>query len=154
VEYLQTQTGAIHRIVRFVTRFRLQNQGLRTGLTVPPGVCGPGFSIAHHGTLVINTRAQIGKYCRIHPCTTIGIAKGGVPSIGDFVYIGPGAVLYGDITIGDYSVIGANAVVRSDVPAGVTVAGAPASLVATDSSRNVMPGFIVELMPDNELNQQ
>ncbi|WP_279631660.1 serine acetyltransferase [Rathayibacter sp. VKM Ac-2760] len=139
VEFLRAQKGAAARAARFVARFRLQRAGLRTGISIGPGVFGPGLSIAHYGTLVVNARARVGAFCRIHPTVTIGIAQGGVPTIGDFVYIGPGAVIYGAVTIGDGAVIGANAVVNRDVAAGVTVAGAPARVVASRDSASMMP---------------
>ena len=62
---------------------------------------------------------KAGSNCRIHA---------GV-NIGNNVYIGPGAKLYGKITIGDNAAIGANSVVNKDVPAGVTVAGVPAKMI-------------------------
>jgi serine O-acetyltransferase len=139
VEYLQARQDPLSRVVRFWVRSRLQSQGVRLGFTVPPGVAGPGLSIAHYGTLVINTRARIGKFCRLHPGITIGISDGGVPVIGDLVYIGPNAVLYGAIHVGDGAAIGANSVVNRDVPSAVTVAGAPATVRAERDSSSLMP---------------
>ncbi|MFF7681447.1 serine O-acetyltransferase [Microbacterium sp. NPDC007973] len=144
VEYLRTRRGATARILRFWARFRMQAVGVRTGITLPPGVAGPGVSIAHYGTLVVNTRAKIGAGTRLHPGVTIGIANGGVPQIGERVYIGPNAVLYGGITVGDEAVIGANSVVNRDVPAGVTVAGSPAKVIAKRGSAERMPAGSVD----------
>lgn len=146
VEYLQTTHGRISRVRRFVARFMLERLSLATGITLPPGVCGPGVSIAHHGTLVVNSRARIGAGCRLHPTVTIGISNGGVPCIGEAVYIGPGAVLYGAITVGDGAVIGANSVVNRDVPPGVTVAGSPAKVIATRDSSSLMPQWRSQTM--------
>ena len=50
----------------------------------------------------------------------------GVPVIGDRVFIGPNAVLYGPIRIGDDAMVGANSVVNKDVPAGTLAVGCPA----------------------------
>ena len=47
--------------------------------------------------------------------------KGGVPTIGDDVYIGPGAKIFGGIKIGNNVRIGANCVVFEDVPDNATV---------------------------------
>ena len=63
-------------------------------------------------------------------------ANGGsdkAPIIGNDVYIGPGAVIYGDIRIADGCYIGANAVVnKSIVEPHSVVVGAPAKIIKTD----------------------
>lgn len=141
VEMLRSKQGKAWRVARFFYRYRLNRLSLKAGVTVPPGVFGPGLSIAHYGSIVVNTRTRVGALCRIHSATNIGIADGGVPKIGDRVYIGPGAVIYGDISVGDDVVIGANSVVNKDVPPGVTVAGAPARIIARTGSAKVMPNW-------------
>lgn len=56
--------------------------------------------------------------------------KNGAPIIGNNVYIGPGAILFGDITIADNVSIGANATVnRSFTESNVVIAGTPAEIV-------------------------
>lgn len=49
--------------------------------------------------------------------------------IGNFVYIGYGAVILPGVTVGDNCVVGANAVVTRDVPSGNIVAGNPARII-------------------------
>jgi len=119
-------------------------------LSIPPGVFDRGLSIAHYGSIVVNSRARVGKYCRIHSATNIGIANGECPQIGDYVYIGPGAVIYGGVKVGNNVVIGANSVVSKDVPDNVTVAGAPARVVSERSSREIMPEWYATLDLYNE----
>lgn len=46
---------------------------------------------------------------------------GGVPAIGDNVYIGPGAKIFGNIKIGNNVRIGANCVVFENIPDNATV---------------------------------
>lgn len=46
-----------------------------------------------------------------------------------------GAKVLGGITIGDNAVIGANAVVVNDVAPNTVVAGIPAKVISTDSSK-------------------
>ena len=81
---------------------------------------GPGLYIGHFGGITISRHAKIGMRCSISQNVTIGVAghgeKGGAPVIGDDVYIGPGARLFGRITIGNNAKIGANAVIHRDVP--------------------------------------
>lgn len=143
VEYLRDQSGPVARVIRFYATFRFMQVSVRTGLSIPPGVFGPGLSIAHYGSIVVNSRARVGSYCRIQSATNIGMDATGVPVVGDYVFIGPGAVLYGGITVGSRAVIGANSVVGRDVPAGVTVAGAPARQISDCDSSSVMPAFLL-----------
>lgn len=142
VEYLLAQPGAVSRVRRSWARWRLLRSSTRLGLSIPPNVFGPGLGIAHYGSIVVNSRARVGAWCRINSATNIGLGPSGVPTIGDFCYIAPGAVVYGGITVGDRVVVGANAVVGRDVPDGVTVAGAPARVVSQHDSSSVMPEHV------------
>ncbi|WP_260267260.1 serine O-acetyltransferase [Pediococcus parvulus] len=60
------------------------------------------------------------------------------PIIGDNVYIGPGAKLFGKIHIGNNCAIGANAVVNKNVPDNVTVAGIPAKIINHRGSKGLI----------------
>ena len=71
--------------------------------------------------IVIAQGARIGKNCRISHQVTIGRSMGGCPTIGDNVYIGPGAKIFGNIKIGNNVRIGANCPVFFDVPDNSTV---------------------------------
>ena len=70
----------------------------------------------------------------------IGIHNNGVPMIGNNVYIGPGAKLFGPITIGDNVTIGANAVVNRDIPSNCVVAGVPAKIIKENAPSTVRKG--------------
>ena len=142
VELLLAQPGPVARVRRSWYRAQLMRLSTRLGLTIPPNVFGPGLGIAHYGSIVVHTRARVGAYCRINSATNIGMTRTGVPTLGDHVYVAPGAVLYGGITVGDRAVIGANAVVGRDVPAGVTVGGSPARVISSRDSASVMPDFV------------
>ena len=82
---------------------------------------GGGLQIAHTNGIVINVNARIGCNCDIFQQVTIGEMRGGCPTIGNAVLIGPGAKILGPVTIGDCARIGANAVVVRDVPPGAVV---------------------------------
>ena len=71
--------------------------------------------------IVIAGGATIGKDAFISHQVTIGRSMNGVPSIGDNIYIGPGAKIFGDIHIGNNVRIGANCPVFFDVPDNATV---------------------------------
>jgi serine O-acetyltransferase len=138
VEYcINCQRSIFFRPIEMFYRARLHYLGIRLGFTISPNNFGPGLSIAHRGTIVVNNRARIGANCRIHTCVNIGEmgVHRGVPTIGDDVYIGPGAKIFGDIVIADHVTIGANAVVnKSFSQPGVTVAGVPAKVIRFSES--------------------
>ncbi|MDK2916157.1 MAG: serine O-acetyltransferase [Euryarchaeota archaeon] len=108
--------------------------GRRLGFHIPPNVFGPGLSIAHVGTLIVNENVRVGENCRIHNCVHLATQCGSndaCPVIGDNVFIGPGVVMFGDIRIADGIVIGANSVVNTSfLEEGITIAGAPARKVS------------------------
>ncbi len=146
VEYfLNCRRDPLGRLWCALLRHRLHRLRTRFGFTIPQNVFGPGLSIAHCGTIVVNAKTRVGRNCRIHVCVNIGEYEGRAPIIGDNVYIAPGAKIFGGITIGDNAVIAANAVVRADVPPNVTVGGVPARIISSkDSSRLVVKGAAVD----------
>jgi serine O-acetyltransferase len=120
--------------------FRLRRLGLALGFLIPLNVFGPGLRIVHCGTIIVNGNAHIGANCELHNLVHIAqnlhIARKGAesdraPTIGDNVFIGPGARVLGDITIADGIVIGANSVVtKSFYETNITIAGAPARKIS------------------------
>lgn len=107
---------------------------LLLGFSIPPNVFGKGLSIAHRGTIVVNSHTRIGDNCRIHTCVNIGTMPGvsaAAPIIGNNVYIGPGVKIYGKISIASGIMIGANAVVnKSFDEENICIAGVPASKIS------------------------
>ena len=99
---------------------------------------GKGFYIGHYGTIVVSSNAVIGDNVNISHGVTIGASnrgeKKGVPTIGNNVYIGPGAKIIGNIKIGNNVAIGANAVVTKDVPDDACVGGVPARVISMEGS--------------------
>lgn len=96
---------------------------------------GEGTVFGYGGMgVVIHEDARIGRHCLISQQVTIGGRSGrpGVPVIGDYVRIGAGAKILGNIRIGDFAVIGANAVVTHDVAPGAVMAGVPARELRRD----------------------
>jgi serine O-acetyltransferase len=102
---------------------------IRLGFTIPINTIGPGLCFPHYGTIIITHNCSIGKNCRIHPGTAIGTYHG-APTIGDNVYIGPGAKLFGDLKIGNNVSIGANSVITKSFEDNVSIAGIPASIIS------------------------
>jgi len=92
---------------------------------------GPGFGIAHYGTIVFSARAKIGSFFTIyHGCTVGTNFTGKAPVIGDFVTQYAGSHILGNSNIADYCTIGANSVVLDlDSETGDTIVGAPARII-------------------------
>lgn len=131
--YMNCSKSIINKIMLIYYKFIFHKMSVKLGYYIKPNTCSKGLSIAHIGPVIINDYAHIGENCRIH----VGVNIGGsinepkkAPIIGNNVYIGPGAKIYGNIKIGDNVAIGANAVVNKDVPNNVTVAGVPAKIVS------------------------
>ena len=116
--------------------------GVKYGFSIPINVFGKGLNIAHIGTIIVNGYVRVGDYCRLHACTNIGTAAGkpdATPKIGNRVYIGPGAKLFGDIVIADDIAIGANAVVnKSFETAGIAIGGIPAKKINDKGSKGLL----------------
>ena len=91
-----------------------------------------GFSIEPNAR--IHAGVNIGNYSRFDENWTPDNA----PIIGDNVYIGPGAKLFGKINIGNNVAIGTNAVVNKDVPDSVTVGGVPAKIINHKGSEGLI----------------
>ena len=127
--------------LRLFWKWRARRIGTKLGFTIPLNVFGPGLSIAHVGTIVVNHGARIGANCRIHVCVNIGTAAGrqsAAPTIGDDCYLAPGAKLFGPIVIGNDVAVGANAVVNRSFPEdGVTLGGVPARIIARRGRREI-----------------
>lgn len=135
LEYHYNSHGIIHKVISFVAYLRYYSLSLKTGISIPKNTCEKGLTIYHFGSIVVNAACHIGENCCIMNNVNIG-ANGGsskAPQIGKDVYIGPGAVIYGDITIADGCYIGANAVVnKSFLTPNSVIAGVPAKVIKED----------------------
>jgi len=118
-EYLYNvdKKNFLWKIRKFVAALKFKRLSLKLGFTIPVNCFGPGLRIMHRGTIVVNGKSRIGADCTINVCVNIGTKAGYInktPIIGNNVYIGPGAKLYGDIFIANGCAIGANAVVNKN----------------------------------------
>ena len=100
---------------------------------------GKGFYIGHFGNIVIHGDTVIGTNCNISQGITLGVnnagKKRGVPTIGNNVFVGPGACVFGNITIGNHVTIGANAVVTENVLDNHTVLSPSTTIINKDLSQ-------------------
>lgn len=142
-EYLNNCKVLCGKLRFRLARHRLDRLAVRLGFSIPLNRIGPGLSIAHYGTIVINSNAQIGENLRIHEGVTIGATNGTskAPKIGNNVFLGSGAKIIGDVTIADGVAVGANAVVVKDIlEPNITVGGIPAKKISdTGSQSNLSP---------------
>ena len=109
------------------------------GFTIHKNCFGPGLNIKHYGSVVVNPNARIGKNCIIHSCVNIGETNGKAPVIGDNVYIGPGAKIYGNVVIGNNNAIAANATVnKSFEEEGVLIGGVPSKIIGEINIKRII----------------
>jgi serine O-acetyltransferase len=90
---------------------------------------GGGLRLFHPVGVVVGPGCTVGARCTLMQGVTLGAGAGGSPTLGDGVFVGPGAAVLGALKIGDRSVIGANSVVVASVPPDVFAAGLPARVV-------------------------
>jgi serine O-acetyltransferase len=94
----------------------------------------------HTNGIVIHIDAKIGNYCNLGQQVTIGVGgrgeKRGTPKLGNRVFVGPGAKIFGAITIGNDVAIGANAVVTKDLPDNAVAVGIPAKVISYEGSKD------------------
>lgn len=99
---------------------------------------GGGLYLPHPCSIIVNRRCHLGRDCNLSQNSTIGVSnrgdRAGCPTVGDRVYIGPGAVIFGRVSIGDDAAIGANAVVNRDVPDHGVFGGVPARQLSMKGS--------------------
>lgn len=153
----------------FFSRLRLTIQSKRyekycqkLGCEIPVGVFGPGLCINHTEGVVVTGHAKIGSNCRLNAGVNIGEfgrfnnseSSTNAPVIGNNVYIGPGAKLFGAITVGDNVAIGANAVVNKDVPSGATVVGIPGRVLENKGSFDIVIYGDERFIPKREDNHE
>ena len=133
-----------HRLHRsgYVWLARRISQSVRraTGIEIHPGAAiGERFFIDHGMGVVIGETTVIGDDVTIYQ----GVTLGGTgkehgkrhPTLEDFVVVGVGATVLGNIRIGRGTRVGAGAVVVSDVPANCTVVGVPGRIVVREGKR-------------------
>lgn len=142
LEYYQNcRNYGLFKIYKLYIHYKFKKISIKLGFSIPINVFGPGLSIVHYGTIVVNSASSIGANCRMHAGVNIG-ASGGkkeAPQLGDNIYIAPGAKIYGNIKIANNCAIGANAVVhKSFEEEGIMIAGNPAKKIKAIDIRKII----------------
>lgn len=129
--------NANHKLRARVYRLRLNRIQMKYAMHIPPNVCGKGLKVMHIGPILMNENAVVGENCKFHMNTALvaGGTNNGVPTLGDDVVVGIGAIILGDVQIADGVAVGANAVVnRTVLEKNITVAGIPAKKISNHGS--------------------
>ena len=128
--------GALARIV--VTPY-WWIPSLMLGVELPvSATIGPRLRLYHPHGIVLNANCTLGSDCHLRHGVTVGNKvdrmgnEVGVASIGDYVELGAGCVVIGDVHVGDHARIGALAVVLHSVPAWGIVVGNPGRVIRVD----------------------
>jgi serine O-acetyltransferase len=103
-----------------------------TGISLPLNAqIGPGLRIYHFGNIFIHSDVIIGRNCTLRHGVTIGnrSENGGVPTVGDNVEFGAGAVAIGPIHIASGAKLGPLSLTVSDVPEKARVVGNPGQIL-------------------------
>ena len=140
--YTNIQPTLLNKLLLGFYKLRKHKLGIKLGFDIPANVFGAGLRINHFGNIIVSRASKIGMWCDIHQGVNIGSnnSESGttlVPTIGNNVWIGPGAKIFGDIHISDKVQIAANAVVNKDVKANTTVGGIPAKIISNKGTEAV-----------------
>lgn len=141
-EYYSNKKGLLAKFFGFYWRYKRYCLGLKCCFDIPLNTCGGGLCLSHIGPVIISKYAKIGSNCRIHAGVNIGADfrnSNAAPIIGDRVYIGPGAKIFGNVRIADGIAIGANAVVCKDfLRPNTSIAGVPAKVISDKGTQGVL----------------
>ena len=106
---------------------------------LPLSPIGGGTKLGHGGIgVVVHHMAKIGRYCLLAQNTTIAGKDGGVPELGDYVYVGHASIVMGGIKVGNNAFIGALSLVNKDVPDNAVVAGIPSKVIKIKTPEEVL----------------
>jgi serine O-acetyltransferase len=107
---------------------------------------GPGLCFLHPVGVHIGPGIQIGSNATICECSSVVFLNPeNPPVVGDFLWLGPGARIMGDVTLGDQVRVGPNSVVLKNIASQMTAFGIPARALPKDFSP---PGTFHPEIPD------
>lgn len=129
ISVLYSRLQAIGTLLRFF--------GPKYPFEMSTKVVGGGIYVDHPHYTYLHAE-RIGLDFKTKHNVTIGNNRGGIPTIGNNVFVGVGAVVVGKIRIGNNVTIGANAVVTKDVPDNAVVVGNPAYIVKLNGVKTLV----------------
>lgn len=121
---------AASKLTRLPAAFLCKLNSLLCGIVIGMDArFGEGFVILHSRGIVINGKVTGGNWIVLESGVVIGESGRLCPSLGNGIFIGSGAKVFGGIIIGDNVTIGANAVVNKSVENNALAVGVPAKVV-------------------------
>jgi serine O-acetyltransferase len=140
----QHKASPFHFLLRLLKRRYRLKYGFEIDLNAE---IGEGFYLSDHVGPVVIGPIKIGKHCNVsHNVTIVRSYKNGEigrPTIGDRVWIGPGAVIVGRITIGSNVMIAPNAFINFDVPDYAVVIGNPGQIILKQNPTRYYINYIL-----------
>jgi serine O-acetyltransferase len=133
--------------IGIISRLWHKRMRVKFGFQIPHSTrIEAGLFMGHFGGIVINARTTIGRNCNVAQGVTIGQinrgSKQGCPTIGNQVWIGPNAVVVGEIKIGSNVLIAPLSYVNFDVPDNSVVMGNPGKVVGDSGSTGYVNNLV------------
>lgn len=124
--YYGHQSGYLNRIMSIYYKHKFLQLSKKCGFSIGCDCFGYGLLIHHYGTIVCGGNNRIGNFAVINTSTCI---TKNCCTIGDFLYMGTGAVISKHVTLYDNVKICANTLInKSFDESNVVLAGQPASI--------------------------
>lgn len=127
----ETQSGRVKVVLERFYWIAYLGAQIASGVSMTKATTvGRGLRIHHAGPVVVHGSAVLGAECTLEHGVTVGVRAhgGGVPHIGDRVFLGAFAQVLGPVQIGNDAKVGALSVVLTDVPERATAVGSPARI--------------------------
>lgn len=127
-----------NKIMSFIYKRWLSHYQNKHKIHIPINTFDRGLKLMHLGSILVNGRVRGGKDISLHinTCLVAGGTNDGVPSLGDGIVVGVGAVILGDVKLANNIAVGANAVVnKSFDEENIAIAGVPAKKISNNGRK-------------------
>ena len=124
--YYSHQKGILNRLLGGICKMRFLRLSKQCGFSIGADCFGCGLLIHHYGTIVCGGNNRIGNFAVLN--TSVCITQN-ASQIGDFFFMGTGAVISKGVKLGDNVKVAANSVLtQSFMESDIVLAGQPAEL--------------------------
>lgn len=127
--YYRHKKNIVSKMLELYYTKKKNKLGNKLGFYIGGDVFDVGLVLFHHGTIIVNGNAVVGKNCKLHGNNCIGNngKDSCAPILGDNIDIGFGASIIGNVKLASNIKIGAGAVVtKSFSEEGITLVEVPA----------------------------